>query len=438
MANNKSNIATSAESIQGMQPHLVHTHDVQLDADYSQWLIELKQRYRSAQLKAAVKVNAEKLLFNWQLGRDLVQKKAEERWGAGVVEQVSLDLRGEFPREKGFSATNLWEMKRWYLYYTTPQALEKLHQLGGELLLSDYLSDKKLHQLGGESSSTILKQSAEETAEDGKQNQYGAEFPYPFAFVPWRHHVEIIHKAADLDEALFYIKGTIQEGWSRQGLMVAMHSDLYHTHHGALTNFNAQLQLPHSTLAQDMVKDNYDFSFVSIDHSPYSEQDLEDALEQNITRFLLELGNGFAFIGRQKEVLISGKDRRVDLLFYHIRLRCYVVVELKAKPFEPEFASKLNFYVNAVNRYVKHADDNPTIGLLICTGFDQTEAELTFDGINSPLALAAYHGVRISDYIPSEEALRQRVRQLEAELRTSRKLIHQMAQNGSLSPEDDS
>ena len=161
----------------------------------------------------------------------------------------------------------------------------------------------------------------------------------------------------------------------------------------------------------------------------FEEKDLEDALERNITQFLLELGNGFAFIGRQKEILISGVTRRVDLLFYHIRLRCYVVIELKVKPFEPEFASKLNFYVNAVNTYVKAPEDNPTLGLLVCTGFDETEVALSFEGIHTPLGVATYNGIKVSDVLPSEELLRQRVHQLEQELRLSRKLIHKLTED---------
>ena len=401
-----------------IHPHLVHSHDVQIDADYTQWLVELKARYRTAQIKAAVRVNAEKLLFNWQLGRDLVIKKAESRWGEGIVEQLSLDLKAEFPTDKGFSARNLWYMKQWYLFYTTPEATEKLHQLGAELLLSDFFADKAPLQYG------IKTEAIEQSNE--KMHQLGAEFPYVFAFVPWRHHVDIVTGCKTIDESLYYIRSTIQNGWSRQALHNCIHSDLYHTRGNAITNFKGQLTPAHAELAQEMIKENYDLSFVSLAREQYSERELEDALEQNITQFLLELGNGFSFIGRQKEVLISGTDRRVDLLFYHIRLRCYIVVELKVKPFIPEFASKLNFYVNAVDRFVKMPEDNPTLGILICSGFDQTEAELTFQGMTNPLALATYNGIRVSDVLPSEELLRQRVRQLEQELRLSRKLIHRL------------
>lgn len=398
-----------------IKPHIVHSHDVHLDTDYTQWLVELKERYRSAQIKAAVKVNAEKLLFNWQLGRDLVQKKAEERWGSGVVEQVSLDLQNEFPGDKGFSARNLWYMKQWYEFYSTSEASIKLHQLGAELLLSD-----KVKQYG-------VKKTTIEA--DEKLHQDGAEFPFALAFIPWRHHVEIISKCRDIDASLFYMRNVIQNGWSRQTLLNCLHTDIYQNRGKAITNFDGILKPAHAELANEIIKENYELSFVSVNHNEYSERELEDALEQNITRFLLELGNGFAFIGRQKEVLISGTDRRVDLLFYHIRLRCYVVVELKARPFMPEFAGKLNFYVNAVDRFVKLPEDNPTLGLLVCTQFDQTEVELSFEGVTTPLGVATYNGIKVSDVLPSEELLRQRVKQLEHELRLSKKLIHKMTED---------
>lgn len=399
-----------------IQSHLVHSHDVQLDADYTKWLVELKSRYRSAQIKATVRVNAEKLLFNWQLGRDLVVKKAESRWGTGIVEQLSLDLKAEFPNEKGFSTTNLWDMKKWYLFYTEEANLPKLHQLGGELFRLEIQHPGKLHQLGGE----IMEQ-------DVPDLTY-IPMPPAFAYIPWRHHVEILHKSQSVDEALYYVRQTILNSWSRNELLSALRDNMFDHRKGALVNFDTALPVFGSQLTSELIQENFNFSYLTLKEQ-YSEKDLEDALETNITQFLMQLGTGFAFLGRQQEVVISGEDRRVDLLFYHIRLRCYVVVELKAKPFEPEFSSKLLFYTNAVNRFVKATDDNPTIGILICTKFDQTEAELSFEGINAPLAIATYNGVKISDVIPSEEILRQRVRQLEQELRLSRKLIHKLTED---------
>jgi predicted nuclease of restriction endonuclease-like (RecB) superfamily len=180
------------------KPFIVSSHDTKLDTDYADWLTDIKSRYRSAQVKAAVKVNAEKLLFNWQLGRDLVIKKAEERWGAGVVEQISLDLQKEFPKEKGFATSNLWYMKKWYLFYTDNVETEKLQRVVGELQASDNQISKKLDQLG-------------KVFTDEKVHQVGGEFPLPFALVPWRHHVEIITRCKNnVDEALFYVGKTIE------------------------------------------------------------------------------------------------------------------------------------------------------------------------------------------------------------------------------------
>ena len=242
------------------------------------------------------------------------------------------------------------------------------------------------------------------------------------------HHRVIISKSETLDQAIFYIRNTIENGWSRDRLERAFRDDLYNLRGHAITNFAAQLPEAQSRLAQEIVKENYDLSFISLREN-FEEMELEDALERNITQFLLELGNGFAFMGRQKEILISGVTRRIDLLFYHIRLRCYVVVELKAKRFEPEFASKLNFYVNAINHCVKTPEDNPTLGLLVCTGFDKTEVAFSFEGIQTPLGVATYNGIKVSDVLPSEELLRQRVRQLEDELRLSKKLINKLTED---------
>ena len=377
------------------KPHFASSQNVHIDEAYASWIEELKGRYKKAQIKSAVKVNSEQLLFNWQLGRDLVVRRAEEHWGAGVVEQVSLDLKAAFPKAKGFSTTNLWNMKKWYLFYSTNKANEKLHQLGGELQNSDNKLNTKLQQLGAE---------IQETEHSPKM---GLAFPIVFSFVPWRHYVEITTKCKDIDEALFYIQQTINEGWSRNTLDNCLRADLYHTQGGAISNFSDYLTPEQSKLAQEITKDTYDFGFIELPKQ-YAEEELEDELEKNITRFLLELGTGFAFIGRQKEIIVAGKTRRIDMLFYHIHLRSYIVCELKAKPFEPEFAGKLNFYVNAVDELLKTDDDNPTIGLLICKDKNQTEVKWAFKGISTPMGVASYDKVRIKkirEALPSEEDL---------------------------------
>ena len=401
MRNNKNNT-----------PIVVHSHDVHLDSDYVQWIQDIKERFRGAQIKAAVKVNSEQLLFNWQLGRDLVLRKSEEKWGKGIVEQLSLDLQQEFPEVRGFSARNFWNMKKWYSFYALARTSDNLIRAVDDKLK---LNSTKLQQIGAE----IQENNEEEL------HQVGAEMSFPsfFGFVPWRHHVEIVSKCNSVEEALFYLQRTIEEGWSRNALIDCIKADLYHNTGVANTNFAEKLPGIQGKIAQEIVKDTYDFSFISLPRE-YDETALEEALEQNITRFLLELGTGFAFIGRQKEIVVSGKTRKIDMLFYHIRLKCYIVVELKAVSFEPEFAGKLNFYVNAVNELIRTPDENPTIGLLICKDKDQTEVQWAFQGIQTPMGVASYDNVRLEEIkkqLPTEKEIQQRIELAEEEFNLSRK-----------------
>ena len=386
-------------------PIVVSSHDIQLDSAYVKWICDVKQRFRNMQIKAAVKVNSEQLLFNWQMGRDLVVRKAEDTWGTGIVEQVSLDLQNEFPLTIGFSARNLWSMKKWYSFYSSSSESEYLLQNLTEQL---DLGSIKLNQIGAE---------IEEPTNDEKLHQLGAEmrFPTVFGFVPWRHHVEIVNKCKTVEEALFYIRKTIENGLSRSALIDILKADLYHTVGTAVTNFSEKLPTIQG------IKDTYDLSFVSLPQG-YDENALEDALEKNITQFLLELGTGFAFVGRQKEIVVSGKTRKIDMLFYHIHLKCYVVIELKAASFEPEFAGKLNFYVNAVNELIRTPDENPTIGLLICKDKDQTEVQWAFQGIQTPMGVDSYDKIKLQEIqaqLPTAEQIQQRIELAEEEYRLS-------------------
>lgn len=388
------------------KPQVVRSHDVQLDAEYAQWIAELKFRYRSAQVKAAVRVNSEKLLFNWQLGRDLVQKKAEERWGSGVVEQVSLDMQKEFPDSGNFSARNLWYMKQWYLFYTAN--MEKLKRLVSEMLHAD-LYERNLQYIDEDL--------------DEKLKQPVSEFPLSFACVPWGHHVRIVQHSKTLEEALFYVGYTIQNGISRDMLERVMKEDTYNKIGKAPNNFFKYLTPQLSRLAEQVLKENYDFGFATVSHQLYDEHELEEALSQSITSLLLELGTGFAFMGRQKEIIVGGRSRKIDLLFYHIRLRCYIVCELKARTLEPEYAGKLNFYVNAVDDLLKADDDNPTIGLLICSNMNKADVQWSFRGISTPMGVATYNNIRIKDMLPTQEQLRERMELLQKELRETRRLM---------------
>ncbi len=385
------------------KPELVTSQGVMLDSEYVQWIHEIKQRFRNAQIKAAVKVNSEQLLFNWQLGRDLIVRKTEEKWGSGIVNQVSLDLQAEFPEVKGFSARNLWFMKQWYNFYAANTESTSLLSRLEEQVDIDSL---KLKQVASEIQESKLKQVASELS-----------FPSLFAFVPWMHHVLIIQKSKSVEEALFYVQKTIEGNLSRNTLDNIIRADLYHTSGSAVTNFSEKLPAIQGDLAQEILKSNYDLGFVSLPEK-YDEEALEDVLEERMTRFLLELGEGWAFVGRQKEIIIAGKTRKIDLLFYHIYLRCYVVLELKVKPFDPEFTGKLNFYVNAVNEFVKRDSDNPTIGLLICKDMDRTEVQLAFQGITTPMGVATYDNVqirKIQEQLPTAEQIQQQIALAEEE-----------------------
>lgn len=380
------------------EPRFVSVKDFRIDADYAAWLSEIKRRYISAQIKASIKINTEKLRFNWSVGRDLLIRKAEERWGSGVVEQLSLDLKEAFPQEKGFSSRNMWRIKQWYQFFSTTEADEKLLRLMAEL--------QKIE------SPYLINMSQPVAVLTGEQS-----FPMVLGMIPWGHQTDIVSKCKSIDEAIFYLRECILGGWSRQTLNNALKANLYKSHGKAISNFREYLPEAQSRMAQEITKDNYDFGFITVPVN-YKEEQLETALEQNITRFLLELGTGFAFVGRQQELIIGNRTRRIDMLFYHIRLKAYIVVELKVKPFDPEYAGKLNYYVNAVDELLKGPDDNPTIGLLICSDKDETDVRWAFKGVQTPMGVASYDNVQIdqSNLLPSAEELQARVRLAEEEL----------------------
>ena len=329
------------------RPHFVKREEVFTNEDYKTWVGELKLRLRSLQVKAAIKVNTALLEFYWSLGADIVRLKAQQAWGTGVIEQLSLDLRDAFPNVKGLSYTNLKYASQWYRFYV--QVDTNRHQLGGEI-----------------------------------------QMPEIFGMVPWRHHVEIISKCKDVDEAMFYVKRTVDDGWSRSYLVDMLKRGLHKETGQAITNFDSRLSVSQSLLAKEILKDPYHFDFLGLTEQ-YTERQLEDALAHNISRFLLELGKGFAFVGRQMELRMPGGQTFFpDMIFYHIKLKCYVVVELKVVEFVPEFAGKLNFYVSAVDHLLKDENDNPSIGLLICKSKDETVVKWSFQDINKPLGVAAY------------------------------------------------
>lgn len=353
--------------IEKRKPEFVTRDGVIADGKYVEWLGELKQRYQRSQIKAAVFVNRSMLEFYWSLGRDIVALKAESQWGTGVLQQLSLDLKKMFPNKTGFSYRNILYMKKWYAFY------------------NEYLI--KMQQVAAEMPQTKMQQAA---AKFSHQPGDELEMPEEFALIPWFHHVHIASKSQSVDEALFYIKQAIANNWSRSELEYEMKGDLYSRHSSALTNFSDTMTLPQQKLAQEVMKSPYQLGFLNLKQD-HSEDDLEEALVNNITRFLLELGQGFSYVGRQMELVMpDGSTFVPDLVFYHTRLKCYIVVELKSVKFMPEFVGKLNFYVSAADELLKADDDKPTIGLLICREADKTTVEWAFRGLDRPLGVATY------------------------------------------------
>ena len=338
-------------------------YDLIHDKNYRTWLANIKNKIRSAQLKAAVTVNTQLLEFYWELGADIVDKQAHAKWGVGFLLQLSKDLMVEFPDMNGFSYSNLKHIKHWYLFYS------------------------KEWQIGQQPVSLIGQQPVAQLV----QQAVG-----PIIRIPWGHNIAIISKCKDMEEALFYVQSTIKHNWSRSVLVHQIESGLYKREGKALSNFAVTLPKPQSDLAVQTLKDPYIFDFLSIT-GDYKEKELENALVSHVTQFLLELGAGFSYLGRQMPLQVDDREFFIDLLFYHTKLHCYVVVELKTVDFEPEHAGKLNFYLKAVDSQLRAEQDNPTVGMLICKSKSKVVVEYALSDIRKPIGVSEY---KLTQFLP--------------------------------------
>ena len=311
--------------------------------DYKDWLQDLKGKIQQSQIKAAIQVNSELLRLYWQIGKDIVEKQAQAKWGDGFLQTLSADLCKEFPTIKGFSYRNLKSIRQWYLFYNQLDIIGK--QVVSQLEVSLFS-------------------------------------------IPWGHHIMIMQRCKNTQEALFYVHKTIENHWSRSVLEHQIALNLYVRQGKAITNFQHQLPPAMSDLAQELTKDPYIFDFLSITEY-YTEKELQQYLEDNMTKFLLELGKGFCFYGKQVHI-VGGDDFYIDLLFYNAHLHCYVVVELKTTKFKPEHIGQLKFYVTAVNKQLRTEGDAPTIGLLICKDKNNVIAEYTLEDIHNPIGVSSY------------------------------------------------
>lgn len=337
--------------------------------DFKSWVSQLKQDIRSAQIKAAIKVNTELLRLYWRMGADICEKQKSASWGDGWLKELSRELMTEFPDMKGFSHRNLQYIRQWYLFYNQENTI--VQQVVAQL------EDVNVQQPVAKLDDDMRQQPVAQISED------------VFFSVPWGHHLYIISQCKDVSRAVFYLKKTVENGWSRAVLLNYLDTNLYERQGKAVNNFNRLLANPQSELAAQTLKDPYNFDFLTLD-GEYRERELEHALTHNVTRFLLELGTGFAFVGSQVPLQVGEDTVYPDLLFYHLELRCYVVVELKVTKFKGEHLGQLGVYVSAVNHIKKKPTDNPTIGLLICKTKNNVMAQYALESTNQPISISEY------------------------------------------------
>ncbi len=311
--------------------------ELQYLKSYKDWLNDIKLKIRVSRMKVALAANAELILFYWELGKDISEKLIQTSWGSNVLDVLAKDLKTEFPESTGFSRSNLYNCLKFYSFYK-----------------NDLIVQRSVGQ------------------------------------IPWRHNVLIVSKASSIEEALFYISKTLENGWSSEVLALQIKSGLFNRNGKSINNFKTTLPNPNSELVEQTLKDPYHLDFITV--APQAKElDIEKQLVQHISQFLLELGKGFAFVGRQFSLALGEKEYIIDLLFYHVVLKCYVVIELKNKDFEPEFAGKLNFYLTLVDKTLKNTDDKPTIGILLCRGKDNLEVEYALQDINKPIGVSEFN-----------------------------------------------
>jgi len=335
--------------------------------EYTQTLANLKQQIQEAQVKAIVSANEELIKLYWSIGNTISEKQETHGWGTNAIEKLAKDLQDLCPGIGGFSRANVFRMQAFYLAYAkVAQAVRLFDEL-------------------------------------------------PFFKIPWGHNIVLLQKLKDDKDRLWYAQKAIEHGWSRAVLEMQIESKLHNRTGKAITNFQRTLPTPHSDMAQQSLKDPYIFNFLTLQEG-YVEQEVEQGLIDNIQKLLLELGKGFSFLGRQYHLEVGRKDYYIDLLFYHTKLRCYVVVELKNTDFEPEYAGKLNFYLSAVDDILRHPDDKPTIGLLLCKTKDNFTAEYALRDINKPIGVAEYTTALVEKLPKQFKSSLPTIKEIEAEL----------------------
>lgn len=359
----------------------------ELPVGYKTLLKDLKQRIKRAQVKAALAANRELIQLYWDIGKAIVERQKKEKWGRGVVERLSCDLRREFPDIKGFSARNIWKMRAFYLAWSDKALIlpRVVAELDSEKLL------RSVTELDGLNLRRLV------------------------AEIPWGQNITLCEKVNDPSARLWYAQQTLEHGWTRPMLLLQIESDLYHRKGKAVTNFDQALPPAQSDLAKQALKDPYVFDFLTMADDA-QERALEKSLVEHVRQFLIELGEGFAFVGQQYSLEVDDDAYYLDLLFYHYKLRCFVVIELKNGPFKPEYAGKMNFYLSAVDDLLTHKDDKPSIGLILCKDKKKITAEYAIRDVRKPIGVSQWK-TKLVESLPKQ--LRGRlpsVKELEKEL----------------------
>lgn len=321
--------------------------NIEKSSEYKNLISGIKNQIKTSRQKALLAVNKELLILYWNIGRTILEYQEKEGWGAKVIDNIAKEIKSEFPELKGFSPRNLKYMRKFSSEYVDIQFVQQV-----------------------------------------------------VAQIPWSHNVVLMDRVSDMKQRLWYIEKTIENGWSRNTLVHQIESKLFERQNNDLktTNFMEKLKAPNNKLAIETLKDPYIFDFITMTEE-MNERDIENQLVKKVTKFLLELGSGFAFIGNQYKLQVGGDDYYLDLLFYNLKLRCYVVIELKTGKFKPEYAGKLNFYLSAVDDILKTEIDNPSIGIILCKEKNRLVAEYSLKDMTKPIGVSEY---KLLEKIPEE------------------------------------
>ncbi|MFY9269149.1 MAG: PDDEXK nuclease domain-containing protein [Candidatus Manganitrophaceae bacterium] len=380
--------------------------------EYADFLKEVKTRIRRAQVKAALSINRELILLYWEIGYRLDAMQKQYGWGSAVIPRLAKDLRNELPELKGFSERNIGRMLAFFREY--PRLKEILPPLVAKTEVDPSLPQP--------------------VAKKGRRPDESVTLESLLLHVPWGHNILLIEKVKDHPDRLWYVQNTLENGWSRHILNLMIDSRAHERQGKAITNFHAKLPPAQSDLARQSLKDPYIFDFLTIEQ-PFHERELETGLVRHLEKFLLELGAGFAFVGRQVDMEVGKEDFYLDLLFYHLKLRCFVVIELKTGPFKPDYAGKMNFYLNAVDDRLRHPSDQPSIGLILCQEKDKVLAEYALRGMTKAIGVSKYQLTRalpkkLKSSLPSIEEIEAELSEVKPAQKQGRKTENRAGRKG--------